>query len=123
MRGQQGDRRYEDLIIYHGLISAESATSDASSPVMSASAAGDSTVGLSAQSSHDIRVKVIMYFQMPFAAGVEQEEFIVPNPARFSDLLASVLEKHPALSPMMPTVMVLTDRLRPSSPRPLERRG
>ena len=46
---------------------------------------------------------------MPLIVNTSKEYFVLPNPAYFRDLLTEVLEKHPALSPMIPTMMILVD--------------
>lgn len=46
---------------------------------------------------------------MPLAVGVKEEYFVLQTPAYFSDLLAQVTQKHPTMSPMIPTMMILID--------------
>lgn len=57
--------------------------------------------------STTLRVKV-MYFQMP-QLGAKQEYFALESPAYFRDLLDDVETKHPSLSSMIPTMLVLID--------------
>ena len=80
------------------------ATVQSSTPVLQA----DSATSTSVISSGSVKVKV-MYFQMPLVVGTTEEYLSLPSPAVFRDLLASVLEKHPALSPMVPAMMILID--------------
>ncbi len=56
----------------------------------------------------EIKVKV-MYFQMPLIVSSGEEYFVVQTPAYFRDLMTQILEKHPALSPMIPTMMIMID--------------
>jgi len=73
-----------------------------------------STSASNAISGASVKVKV-MYFQMPLTVNVSEEYFVLPGPANFRDLLSNVLEKHPALSPMIPTMMILIDGV-PAAP-------
>ena len=50
-----------------------------------------------------------MYFQMPLVVDTREEYFVLQNPAYFRDLLADVLQKHPALSPMTSSMLILID--------------
>ena len=89
-----------------------SSASPAESPVpdlQTSSASAPSNI-----SSAPVKVKV-MYFQMPLTVSVSEEYFVLPGPAYFRDLLSNVLEKHPALSPMIPTMMILIDGV-PAAP-------
>ncbi|MGH9919873.1 MAG: MoaD/ThiS family protein [Nitrososphaerales archaeon] len=63
-----------------------------------------------------------MYFQMPLVVGVSEEYFVLTSPAYFRDLQTSVLEEHPALSRMMPTMMILIDGV-PAQPSTQLRNG
>jgi molybdopterin converting factor small subunit len=58
--------------------------------------------------SQEIRVKV-NYFQMPFVVNTKVEYFTLTAQARYSDLLAGVVKEHPAILPMIPSMMVLID--------------
>lgn len=58
-----------------------------------------------------LRVKA-MYFQMPQVVSTREEYFVLQSPAYFSDLLNGVLGKHPSLSAMMPSMMILIDGVR-----------
>jgi molybdopterin converting factor small subunit len=60
-------------------------------------------------SSDSITVKV-MYFGMPLSVTNSREElFVLQSPAYFHDLLSNVVEKHPVLSAMIPTMMIFVD--------------
>ena len=59
-------------------------------------------------SAASLRVKV-MYFQMSNYVNTKEEYFVLPSPARFSQLLSSVTEKHPVLTRMIPAMMILVD--------------
>lgn len=53
-----------------------------------------------------ITVKVV-YFGMPLAiTSTKQELFVLQSPAHFSDLLDDVVEKHPIISAMIPTMIM-----------------
>jgi molybdopterin converting factor small subunit len=66
-------------------------------------------VGAGGASGGSIRVKV-MYFQMrQVVANATQDHFVLESPAYFRDLLNNVVEKHPLLSTMTPTMMILVD--------------
>lgn len=58
-----------------------------------------------------LRVKAT-YFQMPQEVSVRQDYFVLQSPAYFSDLLTGVLVKHPSLSSMIPSMMILIDGVR-----------
>lgn len=61
-------------------------------------------------SLQEIKVKV-MYFQMPLVVSSSEEHFVLQSPAYFRDLMTEILEEHPALSPMIPTMMIMIDGL------------
>jgi molybdopterin converting factor small subunit len=66
------------------------------------------------------RVKV-RYFQMSSVIpGVTQEYFALPSPATYGELSASVTAAHPALTSMMPTMLVLVDGVVPGGNTPLQ---
>jgi len=71
----------------------------------------------SSQSQKQIKVKVA-YFQMPLVVNTSEEYFYLQSPAQYSDLLPRVLQAHPNLSPMLPTMMVMIDGMlaQPDSP-------
>ncbi len=69
------------------------------------------TAVLHEASASTLSVKV-MYFQMPQTISTKEEHFVLQSPAHFRDLLSGVLQKHPSLSPMMPSMMVLIDGVR-----------
>jgi molybdopterin converting factor small subunit len=71
----------------------------------------------SGTSGASVKVKV-MYFQMPQTIGTKEEYFVMQNPAYFSGLRQRIVEEHPALSAMFPTMMVLVDGVpaQPSTP-------
>ena len=94
----------------------ETTTSSASSTPQASPAAPAATA-----SGSSVRVKA-SYFQMPLAVGVKEEYFVLQTPAYFSDLLAQVTEKHPIMSPMIPTMMILIDGV-PASKSSLLRSG
>ena len=57
------------------------------------------------------RIKV-RYIQMSdVISGVDQEYYVLPNPANFNQLLTVVCSAHPILSGMMPNMVVLVDGL------------
>lgn len=58
--------------------------------------------------SQEVKLKAA-YFQMPLVVGTKEEYFALAAPAHYADLLAIVVEKHPAISPMLPSMMVLID--------------
>jgi molybdopterin converting factor small subunit len=72
--------------------------STSSTPVVTA--AGGSAASLTVK---------VMYFQMANYVNIKEEYFVLPSPARFSQLLSSVTGKHPVLTGMMPSMMVLVD--------------
>jgi len=90
----------------------ESSAVPAQSPVQNLQTSSASAPNDVASAS--VKVKV-MYFQMPLTVSVSEEYFVLPGPAYFRDLLSNVLEKHPALSPMIPTMMILIDGV-PAAP-------
>ena len=90
--------------------SAES-TSSTSSQLQTSSAALTS-------SGPSVRVKA-SYFQMPQIVEVKEEYFVLQSPAYFSDLLAQVTEKHPSMSQMIPTMMILIDGVPASKGSPV----
>jgi len=56
-----------------------------------------------------LKVKV-MYFQMPQnVTSTKEEYFVLTSPAYFRDLLNEVIEEHPLLSPMIPSMMILVN--------------
>jgi molybdopterin converting factor small subunit len=75
-------------------------------------------VASTADPDQEIRVKV-NYFQMPFVVNSKVEYFTLPAQARYSDLLAGVVKEHPAISPMIPSMMVLIDGVPAQSATPL----
>jgi molybdopterin converting factor small subunit len=50
-----------------------------------------------------------MYFQMPQIPDLRQEHYTLQSPAYLRDLLSNILAKHPSLSPMIPSMMILVD--------------
>ncbi len=94
----------------------------APSPVPSPSSPGAvPAVASIADPSQEIRVKV-NYFQMPFVVNTKVEYFTLPAQARYGDLLAGVVKEHPAISPMIPSMMVLIDGV-PAQPATPLREG
>jgi len=79
-----------------------------SSKATMAATVGDAALTQSSSSLQEIKVKV-MYFQMPQIVNIREEYFVLQSPAHFRDLLANVLEEHPALSPMTSSMMILID--------------
>ena len=62
----------------------------------------------------------VRYFQMESALpGLESEEYILPDPARFSQLLSEVIGRHPVISGMMANMLVLVDGLAARADTPL----
>lgn len=60
-------------------------------------------------SGSSVKVKVV-YFQMPQTViDVEDEYFVLQSPAHFSNLQSSIVQEHPLLSTMWPTMMKLVD--------------
>ena len=82
-------------------------TSTTSSSSASSTPAGAQS---SLSSLQEIKVKV-MYFQMPLVVSSSEEHFVLQSPAYFRDLMTEILEEHPALSPMIPTMMIMIDGL------------
>ncbi len=81
----------------------------ASPPSRAAVQTATQSAGSSAVSGAPVRVKV-MYFQMrQTIPDITEERFTLESPAYFGDVLKSVVEKHPVLSKMMPTMMTLVD--------------
>lgn len=87
---------------------ANTSTSTSSSSASLTTTTGVPSGSQSSSSSQQIKVKV-MYFQMPLVVGNSEEHFEMQSPAQFSGLLPQVLAKHPALQPMLPTMMILID--------------
>jgi hypothetical protein len=92
-----------------------------SSPSASPETSAPDTVGAQPSSSQEIKVKAV-YFQMPLVIGTKEDYFTLPVPAHYADLLAVVVEKHAAISPMMPSMLVLIDGV-PAAPATLLRDG
>jgi molybdopterin converting factor small subunit len=68
------------------------------------SAASSETPGPAAGGS--VTVKVV-YFGMPLAVASSKDDlFVLESPANFGDLLDEVVKKHPAISAMIPTMIV-----------------
>ena len=63
-----------------------------------------------------------MYFQMPLVVSSSEEYFTLQTPAVYSDLLTAVLQEHPAISPMLPSMMILIDGV-PAQPGSSLRNG
>ena len=83
------------------------------SPEQSATLANATEAGAIQASS--IRVKV-RYFQMTnVLPGLQVEYFVLAAPAEYRQLLAAVVEKHPAISGMTPTMLVLVNGVVASS--------
>jgi len=55
-----------------------------------------------------VRVKVV-YLRMPQTFSITEEYFVLQSPARYRDLLSEVVEEHPFISAMVPTMTVLID--------------
>lgn len=91
-----------------------SAKPPASSSAGALSVASASSTAVSSSSSVEspsvstVRVKVV-YFQMPQYVDVQQEYFVLQAPANLGDLLGDITDKHPSLSSVMPTMMILVD--------------
>lgn len=88
----------------------------APSPAAPASTSSTSTASAvePQPSSQEITVKV-EYFQMPLVVTTSVEHFSLASPARYSDLLALVVQEHPAISTMLPSMMILIDGV-PATP-------
>jgi len=93
--------------------SAESTTSSASSSLQTPSAGPTAT-----SSGSSVRVKA-SYFQMPLVVDVKEEYFVLHTPAYFGDLLAQVVQRHPSVSRMIPTMLILIDGVPASKSAPL----
>jgi len=87
---------------------APSSTSGGESASTATSKAASGDASSAAGTSLSVTVK---YFQMRQTLSVTEESFFLKSPAYFRDLLSNVLEAHPLLSPMMPTMTVLVDGL------------
>jgi molybdopterin converting factor small subunit len=83
----------------------------------SASSATATTTASS--STTTLRVKAV-YFQMPQLVGIEEEYFVLEGPARLSDLLKNVTQRHPPLSDKMSAMMILIDGVPTKSNDPLK---
>jgi molybdopterin converting factor small subunit len=71
-----------------------------------------------ASPSGSVTVKVV-YFGMPLAiTNAKQELFVLNAPAYFNDLLDDVVERHPIISAMVPTMIMSLNGVsgRPSTP-------
>lgn len=76
--------------------------------------------GSSDTSPASLRVKV-MYFQMQQTVNnLAEEHFVLQSPAYFRELLNSVVESHPLLSTMIPTMMKLVDGVPAQPDTPLK---
>jgi molybdopterin converting factor small subunit len=84
----------------------KSASGQASQAMVSTSPAP--LVAAAGSSVASLRVKV-MYFQMSNYLSTKEEYFVLQSPAKFSQLLSSVIEKHPVLTGMIPNMMILID--------------
>jgi molybdopterin converting factor small subunit len=65
-----------------------------------------------------VTVKVV-YFGMPLAVTSTKEDlFVLESPVYFRDLLSDVVEKHPIISAMIPTMLMSVNGVpgRPSTP-------
>lgn len=65
-----------------------------------------------------VTVKVV-YFGMPLAVtSTKQDLFVLESPAYFKDLLDDVVEKHPVISAMIPTMIMSVNGVpgRPATP-------
>ena len=65
-----------------------------------------------------VAVKVV-YFGMPLAVtNTRQDLFVLESPAYFKDLLDAVVEKHPIISAMVPTMIMSVNGVlvRPNTP-------
>jgi hypothetical protein len=83
----------------------------ASTTTSSSSSSASSTSAVSTSSStslQEIKVKVA-YFQMPLVVNTSVEYYHLQTPIHYSDLLPQILQAHPDLQPMMPTMMVMID--------------
>jgi len=78
------------------------------------------TEGMGGSSSASVKVKV-EYFQMANALpGIREEYFTLGSPAQFSQLLAAVVDEHPVISGMMPSMLVLVDGVVATADTPLK---
>jgi len=78
------------------------AGSTSETPLQASSSGGSSATGTS------IRVKVV-YLRMPQTMSITEEYFVLQSPAYYRDLLSEVVDEHPIVSTMIPTMTVLVD--------------
>ena len=87
-------------------------------PKSSSASAG----GATALPGGPVTVKVV-YFGMPLAiTSTKQELFVLESPAYFKDLLEDVVEKHPIISAMIPTMVISVNGV-PGRPSALMKDG
>lgn len=73
-------------------------------PQASSGGGGSSNYGAS------LSVKV-RYYQMRDALSTTEDNFVLESPAHFSDLMNHIVDAHPVLATMAPTMVVLIDGL------------
>lgn len=78
-----------------------------------------SSSGGSSAPGTSIRVKVV-YLRMPQTFSITEEYFALQSPACYRDLLSEVVEEHPIISEMIPTMTVLIDGYFGQSGTPLK---
>ena len=76
--------------------------------------------GLTAEGAASYSRIKVKYFQMASTLpGIREEFFTLRSPARFSELLAEVVDRHPVLLGMVPNMLVLIDGLVAKADSPL----
>ncbi len=83
--------------------SASGAGSTSKAPLLTSSSGGSSTSG------NMVTVKVTYFGMSPITVNTKEEYFALQSPAYFHDLFSDVVDKHPLLSAMMPTMVILVD--------------
>ncbi len=91
-----------DALVTAAPSSASGAESTSTAPLQASSSSGTSATGTS------IRVKVV-YLRMPQTFSITEEYFVLQSPAYYRDLLSEVVDEHPFISAMIPTMTVLVD--------------
>lgn len=79
-----------------------------------------STQGSASSQSADVRVKVRYYGMSAALPELTQEYFVLPSPATYSGLRNAVVAAHPALAPMMSSMLALLGGLVAQSDMPLK---
>jgi molybdopterin converting factor small subunit len=107
------------ILGYEVLLGSKSAPSPQGHPALPTASSSSSTSSSAEPRVENIKVKV-RYFQMAGTLpGLQVEYFDLLSPARFSQLRAEVIDRHPAVAGMIPTMLVLIDGLVAKDDTPL----